>query len=186
MKSYIAMIVTFLLLISFLQYKDSRVENFTNKPAIASMKAMTVIADFKKEETKPIEAGLYRSIGVADDEKYVLDFYITSDTITKTLTFNDSDIILEAAANYTYDGSVIKYSNTQGNLMLFTAQGEPFINRPDNKFALIGECSLEAEQYLNDHKSVDVMCRDGVEISEFTKIVEKRVVKPIAFDHAAK
>ena len=186
MQTYISIVVTFVLLLGYLQYKDNKIDQFTSQPTIASTKVLTIINDFEKEETKPIATGLYRSIGAIDGERYIAGFQITPSTITKTLDIKSLDASLKASANYTYTGSVIKYSNMEGDVALFTTQGEAFINRPDNKFAIIGECSLKAEQDLKERKPLDVMCRNGVEISEFTKIVEKRVIKPIAFDQADK
>lgn len=180
MRTYIAIIVGLILVISFYQYKDDQIYRVSSSPAIASIKAMTVISDFEKLPTEPLEKGLYKSLGGTGSGKYGMSMYITDNTVTKTLLFEDSDLELKATANYTYDGSVIKYTNTQGDLMLFIAQGEPFIKRSESKFAIVGECSLEAEENLKGKDGRDTMCRNGVEITEFNKIKEDRVIQPMA------
>ena len=179
MKTYIAILVGLMLVISFHQYKDDQTYRVSSSPAIASIKAMTVISDFEKLPTEPLEKGLYKSLGGTGSGKYGVSMYITDNTITKTLLFEDSALDLKATADYTYNGSVIKYTNTQGDLMLFIAQGEPFIKRSESKFAIVGECSLEAERELEGKDGRDTMCRNGVEIMEFNKVKEDRVIKPV-------
>lgn len=185
MKTYIAVVTTLILLTAVSQFKENNIQAISSKAGIASIEGMTVISDFEKEPTQELNKGLYKSLGGTGSNGFGLTLYIGSNTITKTLIFKDRDVQMKGTANYTYDGSVIKYTNLEGDKMLFIAQGEPFMKLSDVKFAVIGECSPDAEKALAGEKGLDVMCKNGVEITEFNKFEVKRVVKPMSTPPAA-
>ena len=145
----IAVIVIGSYLFMYIPYKNERIfEEFKSNQDVSVNEKILVDKYKKKDKPDILPSGLYMWDGMIKDKKLSVSYYFGEDgTLTKEITVMDK-YTAKGVAKYSFDGSVMMFSDVAGDKGLFPVVGDPvkmtedgiFINddgMPENSIKLI-------------------------------------------------